>query len=542
MIFNKQLIKDNIIINNSIIDNIQDLLKSDEFKIQHKYFFNHQIIEKYQYLQSVKLYFGTYESILESYKELLTDKQLNDELKSNLKKYTEAFKYYFKSLHKYLLLKDDNNNYIDETSRTNKLYAEFFFLIESKCGNLEYNYFNNIKGFDAVLYYKTNTFGMDTNKSIKHISKVFTNTPYMSNTYANKRHGLFRETDYMIDDNCIIDEINWVKAGFFIGKLKALVIVNQKYLNHLIGLSVLFQSISSDEEDYDIKLYFGNDIKELDAKIYTALNGKMYGSIFDHPKNDYFGYMKKILLTMHNIYHIKNNHLPIHGAMVKIEFINDTTHNVVIIGDSGAGKSESLEAFRTISSNLIKKMTIIFDDMGIFQKENSVIKAYGTEIGAFVRSDDLDTSYSINNITEAVFINTDRVNARLIIPISKYEDIIRGEKIDYVFYANNYKDMKNPIKIFESIDEAIPVFEKGERVAKGTTSEMGKVSNYFANPFGPVQMEEVTKNILRDYFESLHDDGVVFGELYTKLAISGYEVEGPRQVANKLLELFMENS
>jgi hypothetical protein len=61
-------------------------------------------------------------------------------------------------------------------------------------------------------------------------------------------------------------------------------------------------------------------------------------------------------------------------------------------------------------------------------------------------------------------------------------------QIDYLFYANNYDAPKEQMRIFDSIEEAIPVYEKGERVANGTTSEMGKVHNYFANPFDPVQL------------------------------------------------------
>ena len=33
--------------------------------------------------------------------------------------------------------------------------------------------------------------------------------------------------------------------------------------------------------------------------------------------------------------------------------------------------------------------------------------------------------------------------------------------------------------------EAIEVFKRGARMAKGTTTEKGLVNSYFANPFGP---------------------------------------------------------
>ena len=72
-------------------------------------------------------------------------------------------------------------------------------------------------------------------------------------------------------------------------------------------------------------------------------------------KNDYFGYLKKMLLTLHNVYMINNGMLPIHGAMVKITLDNNKTKNVCIIGDSGAGKSETLEALRVVGGDIVKK-------------------------------------------------------------------------------------------------------------------------------------------------------------------------------------------
>lgn len=63
-------------------------------------------------------------------------------------------------------------------------------------------------------------------------------------------------------------------------------------------------------------------------------------------KYDYFGYFKKMLLTLFNLTMINNNVLPIHGAGLSIHLRNGITKNVVILGDSGAGKSETIEAMK----------------------------------------------------------------------------------------------------------------------------------------------------------------------------------------------------
>ncbi len=122
---------------------------------------------------------------------------------------------------------------------------------------------------------------------------------------------------------------------------------------------------------------------------------------------------------------------------------NGKTFNIAIMGDSGAGKSESLEAFRTLSEKYVKDMRVIFDDMGTFVlNETTSPKAYGTEIGAFVRLDDLDTGYAYKEIDRSIFMNPDKINSRIIIPIASYNDIMKGYPIDMFLYANNYEEEK----------------------------------------------------------------------------------------------------
>ena len=82
----------------------------------------------------------------------------------------------------------------------------------------------------------------------------------------------------------------------------------------------------------------------------------MVGYVSHSEEIDYFGYMKKMTLTLHNLVMIKRGYLPIHGAMVNVELKNGKSANIVIMGDSGAGKSESLEAFRTLSEEYIRSI------------------------------------------------------------------------------------------------------------------------------------------------------------------------------------------
>ena len=58
-------------------------------------------------------------------------------------------------------------------------------------------------------------------------------------------------------------------------------------------------------------------------------NDIMLGYINYNEAIDYFGYMKKMTLTLHNLIMIKKGYLPIHGAMVNIVTKNNKTANVI---------------------------------------------------------------------------------------------------------------------------------------------------------------------------------------------------------------------
>lgn len=82
-------------------------------------------------------------------------------------------------------------------------------------------------------------------------------------------------------------------------------------------------------------------------------------------------------------------------------------------------------------------------------------------------------------------MNPDKINSRIVIPISTHSDIIKTYKVDMFLYANNYED-REVLEFFNSSSIAKPIFIQGVRNTKGTTDEIEKVTSYFANPFGPL--------------------------------------------------------
>ena len=132
------------------------------------------------------------------------------------------------------------------------------------------------------------------------------------------------------------------------------------------------------------------------------------------------------------------------------------------MGDSGAGKSESLEAFRILSEEYVKEMKVIFDDMGVLKIKDGKILGYGTEIGAFVRLDDLDSGYAYKQMDRSIFMNPNKINSRIVIPISSYNTIMTGFPVEYFLYANNYEEGAE-LEFFNSPEEAKEVFVAGKK-------------------------------------------------------------------------------
>jgi len=383
--------------------------------------------------------------------------------------------------------------------------------------------------------------------SIPFISTVVFHPPYISYTKRNTRDGIFQEHQQNPIENLVLNEDDWFVFPAKVGNMLTFVYFHKDFMVHGVGLSNLFEIATENEyigKKPDMIYIFGYPDGQEEKRTFYYKDKKNdiligYANYCDDI--DYFGYMKKMLLTLHNVKQIENERLPIHGAMVNIVLRNGKESNIIIMGDSGAGKSESLEAFRTLNENYIRHMRVIFDDMGYLKKEeDGTIKAYGTEIGAFVRVDDLDPAYAFAQLDRGVYTNMDRVNARVTIPISTYEIISRGYPIDYFLYANNYNEAEKKILLYNDLDKAIPIFEDGARKAKGTTTEKGLVKSYFANPFGPVQEREATEKLVRSYFSDMKKAGVKIGEIHTSLAIEGKAKDGPREAAEELFSLINE--
>lgn len=385
--------------------------------------------------------------------------------------------------------------------------------------------------------------------TIPVIRQILVYPPQVVMQPNNKRSGKFALIDQNPLEKLQITSEEWLCYPARVGTQIIHVYIHQNFYELGFAMCNLFD-IADDSElqrKPDAIYAFGmpeestKHLKNPTAFYEDKKNGLFVGACPYSPEFGYFGYLKKMILTMHNAIVMRKGHMPFHGALVKITLRGGKKATILNIGDTGAGKSETLEAFRTLAKDQLEDMTIVADDMGSLQldTEGNVI-GYGTEIGAFLRLDDLPPGHAFGQMDRAIIMNPNQVNARIVLPVTTYEEVIKGAKIDIVLYANNYEltDEDHPIvQKFDTVEAALAVFREGTSMSKGTTTAVGLTHSYFANPFGAPQYKELHEEISKKYFAALFNKKVYVGQMRTRLGIPGYEYKGPEEAAQQLLKI-----
>jgi hypothetical protein len=397
-------------------------------------------------------------------------------------------------------------------------------------------------GFSGSAYKKLNC--------VPVIRQMLIYPPLVIQQPMNRRTGEFKrimQNPLDLVETCT-DE--WICYPAKVGKLLIMVYFHIDFFELGFSMCNLFQLAEDSELEKNPDAVFvygvpGNVLDNLST--YPTVffdddkNGIFVGAVPNRPEFGYFGYLKKMILTLHNSIMMKTGRMPFHGAMVKILLQGDKEANILMMGDTGAGKSETLEAFRVLGEKYIRELTIIADDMGSIElNENNVPIGYGTEIGAFLRLDDLQPGYAYGHLDRSIIMNPSQVNARIVFPVTRFEIVIAGHKIDYILYANNYEEIDDDhpvIERFSSPEMALQIFRNGAVMSKGTTATSGLVHTYFANIFGPPEYKELHEKIAKKYFKAFFDNNIFVGQMRTRLGIHGYETTGPKEAATALLKI-----
>ncbi|MFH1218165.1 MAG: phosphoenolpyruvate carboxykinase [Pseudomonadota bacterium] len=385
---------------------------------------------------------------------------------------------------------------------------------------------------------------------VPFIRQVWFAPPLILDPPMNTRTGQFQAVHENPIKGLRLSREEWLCYPAQVGPLVIFVYFHRRFMGLGFSLANLFEPASEEQiaAGPEAVYVFGAPAEHM------ARFGELPTVFFDDGENNllvaavpledrfgYFGYLKKMILTLHNIAMMKRGRLPFHGALVRILLKGGKDATLLIIGDTAAGKSESLEAFRILGEDMVQEMLILADDMGSLEiAEDGRVMGYGTEIGAFIRLDDLQQGYAFGQIDRAIIMSPQKVNARVVLPVTTIDEVLRGYAVDFLLYANNYEEVDTEHPIIERFDtaaRAIDVFRDGAVMAKGTTTSTGLGHSYFANIFGPPQYRELHEELAGEVFETAFRHGVFVGELRTRLGIGGYETTGPQKAAQALLQL-----
>lgn len=390
--------------------------------------------------------------------------------------------------------------------------------------------------------------------TVSVIRQVLLYPPLVIKAPMNKRTGEFERIANNPLAEAKLDKNEWLCYPAKIGPLLVCIYIHEKFYELGFSLCNLFE-LADDEElrnPPDAVYLFGVDPKAIKGfKRYPTVfyddqkNGVLTAAVPHDLAFGYFGYLKKMALTLHNIKTMKLGKMPFHGALVRIILKGNKEATILIVGDTGAGKSETLEAFRQLGKSYIQDLIVIADDMGSLNidRKGAVI-GFGTEIGAFLRLDDLQPGFAFGQMDRSIIMNPNMVNARIVLPVTTYQNLIKGHRIHYVLYANNYETVDKDYPIIERFstpEQALRVFREGVVMSKGTTTTTGLVHSYFANVFGPPQYKDMHEKIAEKYFRAFFKSDVFVGQIRTQLGIPGAETLGPKEAAEALLKIILNH-
>ncbi len=439
------------------------------------------------------------------------------------------------------------SSFVAADSAFNSLIRSLYRTVEEKVLGRKNSVYRQMQaGTNAAIAIRENVTKLsDTYEALKDIpfiDSIMLRTPMILHPKSNKRTGMFTERDTNPISEFTGNRHEWFCYPAKIGSLLAFIYFHRDFISSAVSLGNLFELANEDEcrQKPDLICLFGNeDGKDQTTFYYDKAEDIWVGCVSYNERIEYFGYIKKMSLTLHNLAQMAKGWLPIHGAFVNITLKSGKRKGIMLMGDSGAGKSESIEALKALGHDKIKDIEVVFDDMGTIHIEHGIPYGQGTEIGAFIRLDDLDPGTPYRDMDRSIFMNPESNNARVITPAAPYDIVATNHKIDLFAYANNYDD-KLGLHQFEKLEDAKATCTEGKRMALGTTQEVGISTTYFANPFGPMQKQDICGPLIDEVFQCLRDNNVFIGEIYTHLGFSKENREGLQIAAEQLLE-FIEN-
>ncbi|KKU78334.1 MAG: hypothetical protein UY05_C0064G0002 [Candidatus Peregrinibacteria bacterium GW2011_GWA2_47_7] len=230
---------------------------------------------------------------------------------------------------------------------------------------------------------------------------------------------------------------------------------------------------------------------------------------------DYMGYLKKPVLTVANERVKAIGGMPVHGSALTITAKNGLRKTVVMGGDSGTGKSETIIAMTNqIIKGLggaknIESVELLSGDMlSLFEGEDGEMYMMGTESGDFMRLTDIPNEWQermrdwINSSSKTNL--DDKTNPRATINgICDPNVFLSPVRVNVFANINNFEKPNGPA-FQEERDPAnllLDTYVKGYRREKGTS---GDQPNLFASiKYSEVPDREVLLSKYQEDFDRL---------------------------------------
>lgn len=367
-------------------------------------------------------------------------------------------------------------------------------------------------------------------------------------TAANKRVEPFHEIDHNPLGEEALEKFNpkeWIGYPVNVGGLLILVYVHKSrgWVDMAPGLLNLFPLWDirdiRDKKPDGIFMFGDPNASKEDMGFYQGKDDIIVGNIPGMDEYQYFGYLKKPMLTLANVKTIERGDLPLH-----------------------CGCNRYTVRFNENDEPYIVASHVLADDMGYASMEAQDGKMqcvfYGTETGAFACLDGFSPEARSKSAGREIGFNEGaKVNSRVVYPVASPNHIAEGTPLDVLLYMNNY-ELKGPdqpkiqtARRAEEVRGILRHFKEGERVAAGTTgTDRGKVEvSFMANPF-PILIknegkpgQEVVHQALYDrfmetlrefqgHFETLVSRGEMnIGVAYSQMMAGAYEGNSDEDLA-----------
>jgi hypothetical protein len=205
---------------------------------------------------------------------------------------------------------------------------------------------------------------------------------------------------------------------------------------------------------------------------------------------DYMGYLKKTILTVANEKVNEKEGLAIHGSAVTVVFRDGLRKTMVMAGDSGTGKSETIIAMVEQMINSVgtakdvESIELLAGDMlSLYVGNDGQVYMLGTETGDFMRMSDIpdDWQKRFRDLIERGSKTNldDKDNPRITISgLCKPENVLSLTRVNMFININNFELPPDGVAFVETQVPKNLIFGdyvKGYRGEKGTSGDQPNI-------------------------------------------------------------------